>query len=167
MTPRLAGLALLLLLLMALVGVGVARHSFQHPGPAVRQYNPCINNWTPIYMNRKDVLKVGFGDGPRAMRSGTGVARATLPAPSRYPCLLLPLLFFFFRSLFHSLSLSLSLSPLSVCPPVNPQALHVDSHYTRTWPQHPSNWEYGSELADIALLFPKVCPLTDGSTVGD
>jgi hypothetical protein len=22
------------------------------------QYNPCINDWTPIYMNRPDVLKV-------------------------------------------------------------------------------------------------------------
>lgn len=54
------------------------------------EYNPCINNWTPEYMNKAEVLK----------------------------------------------------------------AIHADSHYTREWPRHPTGWKYGSELADIALLFP-------------
>ena len=54
------------------------------------QYNPCINNWSPQYMNRRDVL----------------------------------------------------------------EAVHVHDHYTREWPRHPKEWTYGSELADIADLFP-------------
>jgi len=34
------------------------------------------------------------------------------------------------------------------------QAIHAYDHYTRPWPNHPANWTYGSEFADIALLFP-------------
>eukprot|EP01084_Bolivina_argentea_P142779 250799_1 len=54
------------------------------------EYNPCINNWTPEYMNNKEVLK----------------------------------------------------------------ALHVDGHYDREWPHHPSGWSYKNEMEDVALLFP-------------
>eukprot|EP01084_Bolivina_argentea_P250265 419247_1 len=34
------------------------------------------------------------------------------------------------------------------------KAIHADSHYTKKWPSKPSGWHYGSERADIALLFP-------------
>lgn len=55
-------------------------------------YNPCISQWTPVYMNRPDVIK----------------------------------------------------------------AVHADAHYERKWPNTPANWKYGSEMADISLLFPQV-----------
>lgn len=59
------------------------------------EFNPCISDWTPQYLNRPDVKA----------------------------------------------------------------AIHVDSHFTRTWPNHPPGWYYneGPEGAkkDIALLFPK------------
>ena len=35
------------------------------------------------------------------------------------------------------------------------QALHAEAHYNRPWPAHPPGWSYGSETADIALLFPE------------
>ncbi|ETO24544.1 hypothetical protein RFI_12614 [Reticulomyxa filosa] len=54
-------------------------------------YNPCMSNWTPMYMNRKDVL----------------------------------------------------------------EAIHASAHYTRPWPSHPPGWEYGSELADVNLIYPE------------
>jgi len=34
-------------------------------------------------------------------------------------------------------------------------AIHAISHYTRTWPNHPANWTYGSELADVNLIYPE------------
>ena len=39
------------------------------------------------------------------------------------------------------------------------KAIHADTHYNRSWPDHPSNWGYNEGSAgakkDIALLFPK------------
>ncbi|EDQ86318.1 uncharacterized protein MONBRDRAFT_38512 [Monosiga brevicollis MX1] len=35
------------------------------------------------------------------------------------------------------------------------EALHAKQHYNRQYPNHPAEWQYGSELADIALLFPE------------
>lgn len=54
------------------------------------EYNPCINNWTPEYMNRKDVM----------------------------------------------------------------ESVHVYKQPHGEWPRHPTGWTYGSELADVAKLFP-------------
>jgi len=54
-------------------------------------YNPCLNHWTPEYMNRQDVL----------------------------------------------------------------DAIHASAHYTKPWPSHPLNWTYGSELADVNLIYPE------------
>ena len=34
-------------------------------------------------------------------------------------------------------------------------ALHARKRHSRHWPDHPTNWGYGEELDDIALLFPK------------
>lgn len=54
-------------------------------------YDPCMNEETPLYMKRKDVLK----------------------------------------------------------------SLHADSHPNPKWPAPRKGWTYGSETADIALLFPE------------
>ncbi|ETO24192.1 hypothetical protein RFI_12965 [Reticulomyxa filosa] len=34
-------------------------------------------------------------------------------------------------------------------------AIHANTHYTRPWPSHPPGWQYGSELADINLIYPE------------
>jgi len=34
------------------------------------------------------------------------------------------------------------------------QAIHALDHYTMYWPNKPDNWTYGSEMDDIATLFP-------------
>ncbi len=52
---------------------------------------------------------------------------------------------------------SLSLATLTRTAARGQAAIHavLPARGNRTWPDVPANWQYGSERADIALLFPK------------